>query len=728
MPATALLGELRRVDRTLLLPGAATRAALGVALVLGAGLATGSASVAIAAAAGAFSVGIASIQGAYRSRVHATVATSIAMGVSTLVGALAVRDSVLAVVVTGLWAFVAGIATALGPAGTVVGLQAVVALLIAGDFALSAREAVTRALLVLAGGLVQTVLVVAVWPLRSYAAERRALALVFAELASYAREMADRTRTDPALPPDPAALSAAAVVLGDPNPLGRDASQAGFRALLDLAGRIRLELAALAHAEERAATRVRPEQVAGIGAVLLEAADVLGGMARELAPWASGRPVAGRSSAGATEAVDLVGLRPSVVDAVQALRGQLRSAQRVSSGLATSNGPDLSRAAQPSGMFAVESLHAVPALTDALLTLRAAFDVRSETFRHAVRLSAVVLVAAALFRVLSLPHGYWVAVTALVVLRPDYASTRARGVARVAGTAAGALLATVVAAELRPSSVVLVALIAVCAFGAYLLFRSNQAAFSLFLTGYVVFLLALAGLPGRTTGLDRLLDTAIGGALALVAYRLWPTWEHGQVPDRLAELVDAQVAYACAVLQAYAVPAARRGALTAETQGGARRARAAAEASVARAGNEPLPQRGRAASTLLDPSVAEGVIAAGQRNAQAILSLHARMPDVDAEALPEAYEFGAALQEAAAVIARALREGGSVSDYPRLRRRQLDLAERLGNTSIPRRLLALETDVMVDALDTMAHLLQQNQRVGRNGDEVSQTGDGSPAP
>ena len=77
-----------------------------------------------------------------------------------------------------MWAFAAGLATSFGPPGTVVGLQAAVALLIAGDFAMTASQAAVRSLLVLGGGLVQTALVVAVWPLRSYAAERRAVAAV----------------------------------------------------------------------------------------------------------------------------------------------------------------------------------------------------------------------------------------------------------------------------------------------------------------------------------------------------------------------------------------------------------------------------------------------------------------------------------------------------------------------------------------------------------------------
>ena len=65
----------------------------------------------------------------------------------------------------------------------------------------------------------------------------------------------------------------------------------------------------------------------------------------------------------------------------------------------------------------------------------------------------------------------------------------------------------------------------------------------MFLAGLVVVLLSLAGLPAHTTVLDRSLDTAVGGAVALLAALLWPNWERQPVPDRLADLVEAYRRY-----------------------------------------------------------------------------------------------------------------------------------------------------------------------------------------
>src|SRR4051794_13391120 len=71
--------DLRHVDFSQVNALAALRAACGVLLVLCAGLLAGSPASAVSAAAGAFSVGIASFQGVYASRIRATLLTSAGM-------------------------------------------------------------------------------------------------------------------------------------------------------------------------------------------------------------------------------------------------------------------------------------------------------------------------------------------------------------------------------------------------------------------------------------------------------------------------------------------------------------------------------------------------------------------------------------------------------------------------------------------------------------------------
>ncbi|MES1261572.1 MAG: FUSC family protein, partial [Acidobacteriota bacterium] len=125
-------------------------------------------------------------------------------------------------------------------------------------------------------------------------------------------------------------------------------------------------------------------------------------------------------------------------------------------------------------------------------------------------------------RHVSLDHGYWVPMTALLVLKPDFHQTLARVTMRIAGTLVGAALATLIAALMRPQPVVLALLVAVFATLCYCLLHVNYAAYSTCITIYVVFLLAMAGLPEIGMVAYRSLNTILGGAFALLVYALPP--------------------------------------------------------------------------------------------------------------------------------------------------------------------------------------------------------------
>jgi len=60
---------------------------------------------------------------------------------------------------------------------------------------------------------------------------------------------------------------------------------------------------------------------------------------------------------------------------------------------------------------------------------------------HSVRMAVFTMLAVALYEVWNIPRGYWIAFTIMVVLQPDYGSTRQRAAARIGGTVGGIVLA-----------------------------------------------------------------------------------------------------------------------------------------------------------------------------------------------------------------------------------------------------------------------------------------------
>ncbi|HXQ50627.1 MAG TPA: FUSC family protein [Stellaceae bacterium] len=147
------------------------------------------------------------------------------------------------------------------------------------------------------------------------------------------------------------------------------------------------------------------------------------------------------------------------------------------------------------------------------------FHVRynSPWIRFALHCALALAAAVVVERVIALPNGYWVAMTTLLLLRPDFQDALARSLGRIGGTIAGAALASLIAHVLAPGPAALATLVAAFAFLAYATVRFNYGVFSLFVTGYVVFLLVLAGVAEAQVAASRIESTAMGGVIALVA-------------------------------------------------------------------------------------------------------------------------------------------------------------------------------------------------------------------
>jgi hypothetical protein len=155
------------------------------------------------------------------------------------------------------------------------------------------------------------------------------------------------------------------------------------------------------------------------------------------------------------------------------------------------------------------------------LALRETLEPHTARFRYAAALAVTVGLAAAAYRVANFSNGYWIAMTILIVLRSELRDTVRITVTRIIGTMVGAGVATLVVALLRPSPTILVAVIAVTAWGCYACLRVNYALFSMLVTGYIALLFAFGGLPEPTVALHRVIATAIAGSIALAVHFLY---------------------------------------------------------------------------------------------------------------------------------------------------------------------------------------------------------------
>ncbi len=468
-------------------------------------------------ALGALPAGFASFQGETRSRVAAVVLASVGMSLSTFVGAAtAAVDPWFLVPIVAVWAYFTGLAVCLETTASIAIFQWPIALLISMALPADPAEAALRAGFVLAGGLLHAVFVAASWTLRPGLRERTTLAASYQALADYASRLASGSIEPPAAAPFPAHA-----VLDDPNPFLEPALQRTYVDLLEEAERFRSTLAALASQPHE------PRLAADAARILHRIAEVL--LARRA------------EQAALVSALDEEIARltiPTNADCHwpgEALSRHFRAVGRILAEL-------MEPGAQREG--GVTSMTGAPAaILSAFAALRANMTTGTEVGRHALRLALVAALAEVLVQAMGLYQGRWATLTVFIVLKPDYTSTVTRGPQRALGTALGAMLGAAAAYLGHAHLGGLIAAAGIFIAGAYVVFGATYVLFSVFLTAFVVALLALLGLPAIPTAEARILETFLGTALALAGYLAWPTWAASTAHEKLARLIEAHRDY-----------------------------------------------------------------------------------------------------------------------------------------------------------------------------------------
>jgi uncharacterized membrane protein YccC len=684
MPAGAyslrasLMGTLFGARRPDVPVRVALRNTAAVALPLAIGFASGHAVVGLGVAAGALNVMFSDQPGPYRQRLQVILMVSLAAAVSGLLGFLVGGHALPLALVVVLCGFGGGLLVVFGPNMARVGMTSMILLVIAAATPLPLQQALGAAALILAGGMLQALFSVAAWPLQRYRPEREALAMVFGDLATLAR----RPLHDTDAPPVTDSLTQLQqTLLGRHHARGR--AMEAFHVLLELAERIRLELMAL------------PESHAGAGTLATfrdETAQELAGIAEALEraepPQRAERALQALQAAAAA--------LPGNARHVHALAGQLAAAVR-NSNWAGSRGELRARVADTRLPKALRNVAPLAAL-------RANLTARSVAFRHAVRCAVCLGLALAISRYAGLQHGYWLPMTAAIVLRPDFGATFKFGLLRVLGTVLGLLLTSALL-YLAPGDVWShLALMTVLCFAFRYLATAHYGIAVAALTGTVVILLAFEGVDPGSAVLDRVINTAIGSAMALLAYLLWPTWERSRARSALADMLDAYADYLHTLAQA-ATPGERRDARTA-----ARTARTNAQASLDRLRAEPAT-----APALIE--LATALFANGNRLARTAMALEAEFDGGGERPCSTAIaDYLDSVEHALRSLTPALRASREAPAMPDLRGMQRELAAQLATTPDRHASDALATlsDRLADNIDTLAHVLARAPAV-RNG-------------
>ena len=521
----------------------------------------------------AFSGALVDKGGSYSSRATAILLLTILGAMAVFVGGVASHQLAVAVVLTFLVAVVCSLGRAWGNTGGSIGGSVLNMFVISLAWPTSGLgEAFGRAGYALLGGAWAAVLALVLWPIRPYRPARLAIGDCLRTLVEYVTQVISALEApepaDDQLPIGSLTVRAAlehargtlaTIRRGRPGESGRgerlvvlsetaDRMFGNLMALVETiiaippsardAKRQALIIAALRETKallQELSTRVEDEKQTGTAAVKFSGAALRESLTNDHAKTASALFVTGELAwteiqyAHAAALLDRVAMFAGVAAAnVGSLDGGVP--------LAPADLPEVEEPTEPMAMFT---------------PLRSVFAHDSLVLRHALRAGVVTAVAVWLAGALGLPRGYWVTITVVIILQPYTGVTTLKAVQRVLGTVVGGILTAGLGALFHDPIAITVMSFVFAAVSVALL-PINYAAFSVFLTPTFV-LLAEASAGDWSLAGVRVLDTLIGGVLALLGARLlWPAPEWRRLPMYLAAALRANGEYLQTVVSKFA--------------------------------------------------------------------------------------------------------------------------------------------------------------------------------
>ncbi|MFD7920613.1 FUSC family protein [Streptomyces sp. NPDC059740] len=605
-----------KVERTLSDPAAIVRAVVAVvaASVIGSLLDDPLAWAMMTV--GTFITGIGTLLAPIRHRAVNAFALGAGFTLATLVGVLVQPAGWWFLIVLAVVSWVAGLWRTLGVAPGIRACLVTIGLMITADLSPGTDAGLTLVQWIAVGaGLVVAVQLLPPYGRRHHG-QRRALAALYDGLAAQARTGHSAS----------APFTAARAAL-DLLPRFARPKAAPLYALLAEAENIRRALLAASHGENL------PHE---------EVAERLTAVARTLR---TGRRQEGTAVARERPA----GRRGAVADV---LRARLAEAERLADHWLAARGEE--------GL--TEVLAAFPAQSaarTALRRLRAELRPDAPLFRHALRIAIGTTAGEAVGRGLgdfwgnALPqHGFWAALTTMLVLFPDYGHTFARGWARPIGSIIGGLAAWAVLLPhgWTPGALEIVAAaLAACVF---LTLRVGQLVLNFFITAWIVFLITRLGTAPHLIAWGRPADTLVGALLGLVVFLLIPTYHHRRLDGLLAGWLEVQRRLLPALVTGLTETGAADHAEIDVLRGQARRTRERLDAAAASLAHEPRAHRSR-----WNPAELAAVRQSVHEVARCSALLYDRLPATEADAVPEAAEFAAVLDAHLARLAQDVAAG-----------------------------------------------------------------------
>lgn len=171
------------------------------------------------------------------------------------------------------------------------------------------------------------------------------------------------------------------------------------------------------------------------------------------------------------------------------------------------------------------------------------FNMKSTIFRHSLRIAIVAMIGYGIGLFFQIEKPYWVLLTVIVIMRPNFGLTKSRLRQRSIGTLIGGGIAFAIIMLVRNTTFYGIMAITSFVIGFSMVQRNYKMA-ATFLTMYILFVYSLLTSEVFEVIQYRVLDTLLGAGLAFAGnLLLWPSWEIKSINKTLKEAIEANNAY-----------------------------------------------------------------------------------------------------------------------------------------------------------------------------------------
>lgn len=172
------------------------------------------------------------------------------------------------------------------------------------------------------------------------------------------------------------------------------------------------------------------------------------------------------------------------------------------------------------------------------------FSLKSNIFRHSLRISIAAVAAYMIGQLLPIGRGYWILLTVIIILKPGYSLSKQRNIQRLLGTLIGVAIGWGILYFVKDNTVILI-LLAISMIGSFSFIRWKYLVSVVMITLYLLFMFHILE-PNDFSEVveERIVDTVLGCIIAFIAsFLLPPIWEREQIRELMQQVIKDIVDY-----------------------------------------------------------------------------------------------------------------------------------------------------------------------------------------